>query len=53
MPPSLSLQALMQHFRKRWSSLPDHRKPNNNQNYTLADGASLAYSGMDFHGDLY
>jgi len=41
--PTLFLQALMQHFRKHWSSLPDHRKPNNNQSYTLADGALSAF----------
>jgi hypothetical protein len=44
MQPSLSLQALMQYFRKRWANLPDHRKPNNNQRYTIADGALSAFS---------
>ncbi len=43
MEPSLSLQSLMEHFRKRWANLPDHRKPNNNQRYTLADGALSAF----------
>ncbi len=41
---TLSLEALMQHFRKRWLALPDHRKPNNNQRYTMADGVLSAFS---------
>jgi len=41
---TLSLEALMQHFRKRWLALPDHRKPNNNQRYTVADGVLSAFS---------
>ncbi len=44
MQANLSLQALMQHFRERWLSLPDHRKPNNNQRYMLADGALSAFA---------
>jgi len=43
-PPNLTLQATMQRFRRRWSTLPDHRKPNNNQRYTIADGALAAFS---------
>ncbi len=44
MIPSLNLQALMKHFRERWSSLPDHRKPNNNQRYSIADGVLSAFA---------
>lgn len=43
-PPNLTLQATMQRFRQRWSTLPDHREPNNNQRYTIADGALAAFS---------
>jgi hypothetical protein len=42
--PNLALQATMQRFQRRWSTLPDHRKPNNNQRYTIADGALAAFS---------
>jgi len=34
----------MQRFRRRWSTLPDRRKPNNNQRYTIAAGALAAFS---------
>ncbi len=44
MPPSLSLQALMQRLRERWSSLPDCRQPNNNQRYAIADGVLSAFA---------
>jgi hypothetical protein len=44
MEPKLCLQALMKHFRERWSSLPDRRKPNNNQQYTIADGVLSAFA---------
>ncbi len=44
MIPSLNLQALMKHFRERWSSLPDHRKANNNQRYSIADGVLSAFA---------
>ncbi|MFZ5904467.1 MAG: ISNCY family transposase [Chloroflexota bacterium] len=42
--PTLSLQALMRRLRERWSSLPDRRKPNNNQQYTIADGVLSAFA---------
>jgi hypothetical protein len=42
--PNLALQATMQRFQRRWSTLPDHHNPNNNQRYTIADGALAAFS---------
>lgn len=44
MEPNLSLQSLMKHFRERWSSLPDKRKPNNNMKYRVADGVLSAFA---------
>jgi hypothetical protein len=44
MQPTLSLQALMQHYREHWSTLRDSRKTNNNQRYTIADGALSAFA---------
>ena len=40
----LSLQNIMTHFRKRWSSAPDVRKPGNNTQYTVADGILAAFA---------
>ncbi len=50
MRAKLSLQTIMEHFRKRWSRLPDTRKPNNNTKYSIADGAlsALAVFFMQF-----
>jgi len=42
--PTLSLQNLMRHFRKRWSSAPDERQPSNNTRYTIVDGILAAFS---------
>jgi hypothetical protein len=44
MKQKLSLQNLMEHFRKRWSKLPDIRKPNNNTKYGIADGVLSAFA---------
>lgn len=44
MRAKLSLQTIMEHFRKRWIRLPDTRKPNNNTKYSLADGALSAFA---------
>lgn len=44
MEQTLTLQSLMQRFRKRWSTLPDVRKPNNNMKYTVADGVLSAFA---------
>lgn len=44
MEQNLSLQSLMRHFRERWSTLPDTRKPNNNMKYTVADGVLSAFA---------
>ncbi len=44
MQSNLSLQSLMQHNREHWSTLPDSRKPNNNQRYTVAEGALSAFA---------
>lgn len=42
--PTLSLQTLMSHFRKRWATAPDVRQPSNNLRYTVADGILAAFS---------
>lgn len=34
----------MEHFRKRWSNLADKRKPNNNTQYSIADGVLSAFA---------
>lgn len=39
----LSLQNLMSHFRKRWGSALDTRKPSNNQRYSVVDGILSAF----------
>lgn len=44
MGQNLTLQSLMRHFRERWSTLPDTRKPNNNMKYTVADGVLSAFA---------
>lgn len=44
MRAKLSLQTIMEHFRKRWIRLPDSRKPNNNTKYSIADGALSAFA---------
>lgn len=44
MEQKLSLQSLMQHYRERWSRLPDTRKPNNHTKYTVADGVLSAFA---------
>jgi hypothetical protein len=44
MNTKLSLQNIMGHFRKRWSKLPDIRKPNNNTKYGIADGVLSAFA---------
>jgi hypothetical protein len=40
----LSLQNLMNHYRQRWISAPDVRKPSNNMQYRVADGILAAFS---------
>jgi hypothetical protein len=40
----LTLQSQMQHFRERWLTLPDTRKPNNNTQYMVADGVLSAFA---------
>lgn len=44
MEQNLTLQSLVRHFRERWSTLPDSRKPNNNMKYTVADGVLSAFA---------
>lgn len=44
MEQKLTLQSLMQHYRERWSTLPDTRQPNNNTKYTIADGVLSAFA---------
>lgn len=44
MSAKLSLQTIMEHFRKRWIRLPDSRKPNNNTKYSIADGGLSAFA---------
>lgn len=38
----LTLQNIMSHFRTRWSTAPDARKPGNHTQYTVADGVLSA-----------
>jgi hypothetical protein len=40
----LTLQSQMRHFRERWSTLPDTRKPNNNTKYAVTDGVLSAFA---------
>lgn len=40
---NLSLQNLMGHFRKRWASAQDTRKPSNNMRYEVVDGILAAF----------
>lgn len=40
---NLSLQNLMSHFRRRWGSATDIRKPSNNQRYAVVDGILAAF----------
>lgn len=40
---NLSLNSLMNHFRKRWANAPDIRKPSNNQRYEIVDGILAAF----------
>ena len=44
MREKLSLQNIMDHFRERWASLPDRRKPNNNTKYSIAGGVLAAFA---------
>jgi hypothetical protein len=44
MREKLSLQNIMGHLRKRWSKLPDLRKPNNNTKYSIAAGVLSAFA---------
>lgn len=44
MREKLSLESLMSHFRERWASLPDTRKPNNNTKYAIVDGVLAAFA---------
>jgi hypothetical protein len=44
MNQKLSLQSLMRHFRERWATLPDRRKPNNNTKYAIVDGVLAAFA---------
>ena len=37
-------QALIGQLRERWASLPDHRQPNPNTQYTLGDAALSAFA---------
>jgi len=41
---AFSLQSIMTHFRKRWSTAPDVRKPSNNAKYTVVDGILAAFA---------
>lgn len=41
---ALSLQSIMTYFRKRWSAVPDVRKPSNRCQYTVADGILAAFA---------
>jgi len=42
--PPLNLQNVMSHFRQRWSTASDVRKPSNHTQYTVADGILAAFS---------
>jgi hypothetical protein len=44
MKEKLSLQNIMGHLRRRWSELPDTRKPNHNTKYSIADGVLSAFA---------
>ena len=44
MTPSLSLPEVIQHCSTAWQALPDHRRPNNNTQYTIRDAALSAFS---------
>lgn len=44
MREKLSLQSLMNHFRARWATLPDTRKPNNNTKYAIVAGVLAAFA---------
>lgn len=44
MRQKLSLQSLMAHFRQRWASAPDNRKPDNNMRYEVVDGILAAFA---------
>lgn len=44
MNQKLTLHSMMDHFRKRWSQLPDIRKPNNNTKYAVVDGVLSAFA---------
>ena len=41
---SLTLHSMMEHFRTRWSQLPDKRKPNNNTKDAVVDGVLSAFA---------
>lgn len=40
----MKLESLIQGYRERWAKLPDRRKPNNNRQYEMADGAMAAFA---------
>ena len=40
----MKLDAVIKQLQGRWASLPDRRKPNNNQQYEMADAAMAALS---------
>ena len=44
MRQKLSLQNIMLHFRQRWATAPDLRKPNNNTRYAVVDGILAAFA---------
>jgi hypothetical protein len=44
MSAKLSLQNIMGYLQKRWSKLPDKRKPNNSTKYSIADGVLSAFA---------
>ena len=43
------IDKVTRHLSARWASLPDHRKPNNNQQYKIADGVRSAYAVFFMH----
>lgn len=47
------LDTVTQHLSERWANLPDHRKPNNNQQYEIADAARSAYAVFFVQSDSF
>lgn len=44
LPPIPTPQTLITQLRTRWAALPDHRRPNNNTQYTIGEAALSAFA---------